>query len=406
MGNDDSKSTKKDYNIPFNKKLNDEITKRINLKVSKNDESKFKKFLHKKFQKDFVVSNFSSNFDNEDKAINKITTLLNLIYTKNTDNNLKISSNRTIYETVFNYDIVEKESKDYNKFNKNMIMMMRNFIHGNEDNNDSNDKFGINKNSEIFTPIETIKSIENEKLVNNSEFSKNSKQILFYNNNRETNNSNNNQVNITDNMSLDSMKSKKSLNSNAVKNKILLNEKLNNNLNTNINTNTNNNIESLNNSNIYNDSIKLNLSNNNKKSRSKSKDKKTKHNKIPKNKPIVTIKINIKDLMKEDFLEKSILEPNERYKRCRSPNNKEYSNYYNIRKELCQNNSPILSNKEFIEKIDVLSQPNKLKKDLIHNQMSPKPNNRKNFLSPNRPSNQYKNIIEKTHSSKPKEKNY
>jgi hypothetical protein len=203
MGNDDSKSTKKDYNIPFNKKLNDEITKRINLKVSKNDESKFKKFLHKKFQKDFVVSNFSSNFDNEDKAINKITTLLNLIYTKNTDNNLKISSNRTIYETVFNYDIVEKESKDYNKFNKNMIMMMRNFIHGNEDNNDSNDKFDINKNSEIFMPIETIKSIENEKLVNNSEFSKNSKQILFYNNNRETNNSNNNQVNITDNMSLD-----------------------------------------------------------------------------------------------------------------------------------------------------------------------------------------------------------
>ena len=401
MGNDDSKSTKKDYNIPFNKKLNDEITKRINLKVSKNDESKFKKFLHKKFQKDFVVSNFSSNFDNEDKAINKITTLLNLIYTKNTDNNLKISSNRTIYETVFNYDIVEKESKDYNKFNKNMIMMMRNFIHGNEDNNDSNDKFGINKNSEIFTPIETIKSIENEKLVNNSEFSKNSKQILFYNNNRETNNSNNNQVNITDNMSLDSMKSKKSLNSNAVKNKILLNEKLNNNLNTNINTNTSNNIESLNNSNIYNDSIKLNLSNNNKKSRSKSKDKKTKHNKIPKNKPIVTIKINIKDLMKEDFLEKSILEPNERYKRCRSPNNKEYSNYYNIRKELCQNNSPILSNKEFIEKIDVLSQPNKLKKDLIHNQMSPKSNNRKNYLSPNRISNQYKNIIEKS-----KKKNY
>ena len=401
MGNDDSKSTKKDYNIPFNKKLNDEITKRINLKVSKNDESKFKKFLHKKFQKDFVVSNFSSNFDNEDKAINKITTLLNLIYTKNTDNNLKISSNRTIYETVFNYDIVEKESKDYNKFNKNMIMMMRNFIHGNEDNNDSNDKFDINKNSEIFMPIETIKSIENEKIINNSGFSKNSKQILFYNNNRETNNSNNNQINITDNMSLNSMKTKKSLDSNAVKNKIILNEKLNNNINTNINSNTNNNIESLNNSNNFDGSIKLNLSNINKKSRSKSKDKKTKHNKIPKNKPIVTIKINIKDLMKEDFLEKSILEPNERYKRCRSPNNKEYSNYYNIRKELCQNNSPILSNKEFIEKIDVLSQPNKLKKDLIHNQMSPKSNNRKNYLSPNRISNQYKNIIEKS-----KKKNY
>ncbi len=401
MGNDDSKSTKKDYNIPFNKKLNDEITKRINLKVSKNDESKFKKFLHKKFQKDFVVSNFSSNFDNEDKAINKITTLLNLIYTKNTDNNLKISSNRTIYETVFNYDIVEKESKDYNKFNKNMIMMMRNFIHGNEDNNDSNDKFDINKNSEIFMPIETIKSIENEKIINNSGFSKNSKQILFYNNNRETNNSNNNQINITDNMSLNSMKTKKSLDSNAVKNKIMLNEKLNNNINTNLNSNTNNNIESLNNSNNFDGSIKLNLSNINKKSRSKSKDKKTKHNKIPKNKPIVTIKINIKDLMKEDFLEKSILEPNERYKRCRSPNNKEYSNYYNIRKELCQNNSPILSNKEFIEKIDVLSQPNKLKKDLIHNQMSPKSNNRKNYLSPNRISNQYKNIIEKS-----KKKNY
>lgn len=401
MGNDDSKSTKKDYNIPFNKKLNDEITKRINLKVSKNDESKFKKFLHKKFQKDFVVSNFSSNFDNEDKAINKITTLLNLIYTKNTDNNLKISSNRTIYETVFNYDIVEKESKDYNKFNKNMIMMMRNFIHGNEDNNDSNDKFDINKNSEIFMPIETIKSIENEKIINNSGFSKNSKQILFYNNNRETNNSNNNQINITDNMSLNSMKTKKSLDSNAVKNKIMLNEKLNNNINTNINSNTNNNYVSYNNSSNFDGSIKLNLSNNNKKSRSKSKDKKTKHNKIPKNKPIVTIKINIKDLMKEDFLEKSILEPNERYKRCRSPNNKEYSNYYNIRKELCQNNSPILSNKEFIEKIDVLSQPNKLKKDLIHNQMSPKSNNRKNYLSPNRISNQYKNIIEKS-----KKKNY
>ena len=72
-----------------------------------------------------------------------------------------------------------------------------------------------------------------------------------------------------------------------------------------------------------------------------------------------------------------------------------------LNKELCQNNSPILSNKEFIEKIDVLSQPNKLKKDLIHNQMSPKSNNRKNYLSPNRISNQYKNIIEKS-----KKKNY
>ena len=403
MGNDDSKSAKKDYNIPFNKKLNDEITKRINLKVNKNDESKFKKFLHKKFQKDFVNSNFSSNFDNEDKAINKITSLLNLIYTKNTDNNLKISSNRTIYETVFNYDIVEKESKDYNKFNKNMIMMMRNFIHGNEDNKDSNEQFEIKKNSEIFMPIETIKSNENENIINNSEISKNSKQLLYFNNNsREINNSNNNQVNITDNMSLNSMKSKKSLYNNSVKNKILLNEKMNNNTN----TNTNNNMESFNHSNNDSESINLNLSNNNKKIRSKSKEKNTKHNKIPKKKPIVTIKINIKDLIKEDLLEKSILEPNERYKRCRSPNNKEYSNYYKIKKELCQNNISNLNNEKFIEKIDELSQPNKLKKDLIHNQMSPNSNNRKIFLSPNRESNQYKNIKGKSILLRSKEKNY
>jgi len=106
------------------------------------------------------------------------------------------------------------------------------------------------------------------------------------------------------------------------------------------------------------------------------------------------------------LLEKSILEPNERYKRCRSPNNKEYSNYYKIKKEYCQNNIYSLNNEKFIEKIDELSQPNKLKRDLIHNQMSPNSNNRKIYLSPNRESNQYKNIKEKSFQLKTNKKNY
>ena len=49
-----------------------------------------------------------------------------------------------------------------------------------------------------------------------------------------------------------------------------------------------------------------------------------------------------------------------------------------------------------MENVDILTQPNKLKKDLIHNQKSLKSNNRKIFLSLSRPSNKYKNIIEKS----------
>ena len=108
------------YSIPLNKKLNEIILNVINSKGSLNNEEKIKQLMHKNISQGIIPSNFSQIFNKRDRGIYNITSLMNLIYTKNTNTYFKLSSNNTIYESIFNYDIIENNfNEEVNeKFNK------------------------------------------------------------------------------------------------------------------------------------------------------------------------------------------------------------------------------------------------------------------------------------------------
>ena len=86
MGQDNGK--RKSIFIPFNQKLDEEISERISVVQSKKSSIKYKKILNKKFNKNIEPSNFSHKFNENDSGLNHITDLLNVIYSKNINNNL------------------------------------------------------------------------------------------------------------------------------------------------------------------------------------------------------------------------------------------------------------------------------------------------------------------------------
>ena len=100
----------KNYEIPLNKELNRNITHSINV-IEKKDLEKFNRLLHKNVKSNIKSSNFKATIKGDDNGYNNILSLMNLIYTKSTNNFLKNKGNRTIYEAIFNYDIVEKKRR-------------------------------------------------------------------------------------------------------------------------------------------------------------------------------------------------------------------------------------------------------------------------------------------------------
>ena len=108
------------YSIPLNKKLNEIILNVINPKGSLNNEEKIKELMHKNISQGIIPSNFSQIFNKRERGIYNITSLMNLIYTKNANTYFKLSSDNTIYESIFNYDIIENNFNEEGnvKFNK------------------------------------------------------------------------------------------------------------------------------------------------------------------------------------------------------------------------------------------------------------------------------------------------
>ena len=270
------------YSIPLNKKLNEIILNVINSKGSLNNEEKIKQLMHKNISQGIIPSNFSQIFNKRDRGIYNITSLMNLIYTKNTNTYFKLSSNNTIYESIFNYDIIENNfneevNEKFNKKKKHFFeecLILKNY---------ERDSFKVpNELMDVFQ--------ENKENCNSNLISKNVK--------KEINNVN---------------EKKKNLNKD--------NEKREN--------NTNNKVI-----------------------------KKKKHNKNPKNPPVVIINMNVKDLYKLDSLERSLNGINKR------KNNKNTNN--NTKKELEKLitlngtiNPSKVNDDSFLKILNILQAPNK-----------------------------------------------
>ena len=106
------KNDKIKYEIPFNKELNKNIKKSIDV-INNKDLENFKRLIHKNVKSNIKRSNFNEIFQGDGNAYSNTLSLMNLIYTKSTNTFLKEKGNRTIYETIFNYDIVENKGEGW-----------------------------------------------------------------------------------------------------------------------------------------------------------------------------------------------------------------------------------------------------------------------------------------------------
>lgn len=318
------------YSIPLNTQLNDDLSNKLVIKKSPDEVSRLKKVINKKLKKNFSPSYFTEKFTLNSSGINHVANLINLIYTKSTNTNLKVITNRTVYEAVFNYDIIKKESKAYKKFSKTMISNIRMFIEGEEKEGDNT----LILSEDIRNSIDDNKANDDENLTEAFQDIKDeASHITKINNDIGT-------IKLTE----DSFRDKDDSSSKK---------------------------ES------QNESIKLNLDNNKYPNntiylhtKSKISTSKKKHSKVPLHPPVVNIKINLKDIIKQNIYESSTLEPNERFKKTKSPNRAikqsasayTYNNFAPIKEKVSQVN---VDDGKFLNMVDTLVQPNK-KKDLIH----------------------------------------
>ncbi len=379
------------YEIPLNKELNNHITNVI----VKKDLEKLNRLIHKNVKSNIKTSNFNKHFKGDDNGHSNILSLINLIYTKSTNNFLKTKGNRTIYETLFNYDIVEKKGKGYEQFKKNIANTIRLFISGEKNNNINNEKL-----------LNNIINEENANNINNDENDNNINNNNVNNNNVNNNNVNNNNENNgifetlndlsikNENNSLISEKKEilKSQNphNNTLNNQNSFINSLNSNNNSNNNTNNTNihysgiltepSFKNINNKETENNILNkrtTTLGENNEKSntinsnnkkikiskygKSARSTSKTKHKKNPNKKPLVNIKVDLRLLYKEDVITKEIESERKRY---RSPPN----SFLKTRQSNFNNENQ--NEESFISKIDRYTQPNKLEKDIIHYELN------------------------------------
>ena len=146
MGNDSN--IKKKYKIPLNKKLNQLISTTI-----KTENNKFDSLIKKNIKK-IKPCNFSKVFNQNEKGINNICSLINLIYVKNANSCLKIQSNITFYETIFNIDYIE-----YNKKENDNVEDRKNMkgVYEKKNENEKNIIKPLNEeNDEIRPPNKTV----------------------------------------------------------------------------------------------------------------------------------------------------------------------------------------------------------------------------------------------------------
>lgn len=381
------------YSIPVNTQLVSCIGEKLAIKKSPDEVSLFKKFMKKRLKNEFTPSYFSEKFHMNDSGISHVSSLINLIYTKNTNTQLKVRSNRTLYEAVFNYDIVEKESKAYDKFSKNMISAMRMFIDGEDKDMDNTLRLSEDMNKkENYLDNEEMENKQEED--NNSYFEKTSGSKIRGQNNLNDDTDNENFMQAFQEIKEDKNNSKIGKGNQYGGNN--LNElgtlKLTEDSFKDKDDNLSNDRK-----NSQTDSVKLHFYSNKKNAngtginqentiyfnKSKMGETKKKHKKNPKKAPLVNIKINLKDIIKQDVYETSVLSPKERFKSNKSKSppkqstiNKstlnDVNNLTTIKADVSQVN---INDGSFLEIVDCLVQPNKKESDRIHSRTPKRKNN-------------------------------
>ena len=354
MGGKNDKGIK--YELPLNINLNDNSRKSIINSDYNKELEKFKRLLYKNVKSDIKKSNFNENFKKENIKYRNIISLINLIYSKSSNSILKKGVNRTLYESIFNYDTIEKKSEGYIKFTKEISNKMKLFISGDRNlDNNSNDNIYDN-NSGIF---ETLRiSIKEPNLSENSK--------------KEINTSNKGNYNIDDYIIKNNY-----INPNpSFKNPNLFNESISNIVS------EDQNIHSIIQSNTHLNSHKeiIPIPKMNKKARSTSKKK---HFKDSKKKPVLNIKLDLRDLFKQDIKEKSHLSPSQRY--TTKNNSIKYNIIQNPLSNIKSMGAQSLSNryandKDFLDIVDRLTQPNKLESEIIRNRNSIRKNQKMKII--------------------------
>ncbi len=135
------------YNeIPSNDELNDKIRKKkINEIKNPEEIKKFNGLINDNIQKNIKRSDFKTNFEN--KVYEKAVHLLNIIYIENTNLFLSTIDYRTMYGTIFNYDIIEKKGDKFGKNNKKILP------------GDNSDNINSNKIIKIVKPKKKARSV-------------------------------------------------------------------------------------------------------------------------------------------------------------------------------------------------------------------------------------------------------
>ena len=374
--NNNKKSSTKKINNKLNKTLPS-----INKKITQNNNQNFLK-------KNFEKSNFSNIFNKENKGLINIANLLNLIYKENTDTQLETNYNKNIYENIFDFNIfqIEDNCEDCKKFKNQMIKDIKKIISNNnfdeqqinlnninENNNENNNFNNENNNENNNNENDDNENYNDNNENNNDNDNYNDNNDNDYSNNDNNDNDysnndiNNNYVKIKD--KIKKINSNKSLN--TISSKTTKKSKYYQNLNSNFEINNDKSIdfsENINNNKLIKKISTFQFYNTTNSEFSNIKRKK-KHNKKPKNKPIAKVVLDINDLIKENIYEKinEKKEFNYEIREMKTFSNIKNNNYFEN-----------LNKNAFLNIIDTFSQPNKLKKDLIHSKTPDKNKMKKN----------------------------
>lgn len=366
------------YTIGFNQKLNSQLIQNLEIKSSKNEVGKFKGFMNKKFKKEFTPSSLSNNLKTEGKAFTIAIGLIDIIYTKSIKHELLQRNNRNIYSIVFNYSTIPKESVEYERFNKRTLSSFEYVITG-EAHNFNNSMC----NSSFNSPNTKDKSyfFNSDSLLNKS------KIIKLQSTNKNNDTSSDNEI-MTSMLDLNSIKPTSTFRSNRIK-KTNTNRKNNQAEDTEtINlADESFNIFAITEERNYNDDSEHIIHFETQVSHQKSQlteAKKKKHRALPTKAPLVNIKLKINDLVKQDIYENSVLEPFEKYKspkenkltQRRDKYKFNQTNAYHLNVSTNVNDLTVIKpdtsvanvndNTSFLSIIDIFTQANKKRKDVIH----------------------------------------
>ena len=383
MGQDNGK--RKSIFIPFNQKLDDEISERISVIQSKKSSIKYKKFLKKQFIKNIEQSNFSHKFNEKDSGLNHITNLLNVIYSKNINNSLENLSGRTFYESIFQYDIIDKDNHDVNLINQYMINDMQNLINSeqnfeidNQSNNNDSNNNDLNNAKNPFE-VKPKSNRESNNIDNNSygnhEISISNNQNVILNDNKK--NKNKHLLEILKKKkteiqsSLHFNENQNSEKKEDFKEKVNINKK--NKLNIpNSSRLKNNNLKKTGpiiNNNINSISPKKKIINSERVKTPIKKEKKTKSKspiKNTDNKPLINLTLDISDIIKSSKYTNNYPKNKKDFERMDHKLNEEIQIITNPSTNINgKKYREVLNNENFLNVVDTLTQPNKQKKDLI-----------------------------------------